>query len=151
MFLIEPSPWAAIGPSTSPAKSILRRSARAPRLRSHSRRDDHGRKARMVSTFLQTLRPHCDSSAVPIHDTDAVTSFGKNINKWPLSGSCRSTSRTRAIKLSGPLRPSTGCVATNRRTLGGRLSTHEPALILPADEQVRTGRRTERPAPQCPR
>src|SRR5690606_41956564 len=45
----------------------------------------------------------------------------------PLSGSSRSTSRAIAIRLSGPLRPSTGCVATKIRTLGGRLSTGRPA------------------------
>ena len=65
------------------------------------------------------------------------------MNRWPLSGSWRSTSRTSAIRLSGPLRPSTGCVATNRRTLGGRLSTRgpapEPRADAPAPRRRTTG------------
>src|SRR5690606_21804450 len=38
----------------------------------------------------------------------------------------RKMSRTIIIRLSGPFRPSTGSVATNTRTLGGRLSTRAP-------------------------
>jgi hypothetical protein len=50
--------------------------------------------------------------------------FEKKMNRWPLSGSWRSTSRTSTIRLSAPLRPSTGCVATNNRTLGGAPRAH---------------------------
>ena len=66
----------------------------------------------------------------------------KKINRWPLSGSCRSTSRTSTIKLSGPLRPSTGWLATNRRTLGGRLSTNRPGPELRASGPMPQRRRT---------
>src|SRR5690606_26816388 len=50
----------------------------------------------------------------------------KNMNRCPLKMSSPSTSRTKVIKLSGPLRPSTTRVATNSRTLGGRLSISAP-------------------------
>src|ERR1700733_772778 len=45
------------------------------------------------------------------------------MKRCPPSGSCPKTSRTIIMRLSAPLRPSTGCVATKSRTLGGRLST----------------------------
>lgn len=47
-------------------------------------------------------------------DLFAVEDCGERFESHP------SRSRTIAIKLSAPLRPSTGCVATNTRTLGGR-------------------------------
>ncbi len=50
----------------------------------------------------------------------------KNTYRYPRYGSWQNALRTSAIRLSAPLRPSTGCVPTNTRTLGGRPSTTGP-------------------------
>ena len=81
------------------------------------------RERRTVAPALEAFRPAGISVAVPVDDADPVAATREEDEEVAAQGSCRRTSRTSTIRLSAPLRPSTAWVATNTRTLGGRLST----------------------------
>jgi hypothetical protein len=101
---------------------------------------------------LETLRPHCKARCDPSrrHETQSHR-FEKKTNKCPLSGSCRSMPRTNAIRLSAPLRPSTGCVATKSRTLGGKLNKPDPSRVRRPGCAERWCRSCRRPDVMSPR
>src|SRR2546428_728475 len=76
----------------------------------------------------------------------------KKTKRWPLRGSCRKTSRTSTIRLSAPLRPSIGWVATERRErrVPARhriLRIHTPASLAAQRLHAARGGVTEIPLP----
>ena len=111
-----------------------------------TRRDDGQDDGRALGAFIEPARPLRSQYTIRTRSHR----FKKKMKRCPLSGSCWSTSRTSAIKLSGPLRPSTGWVATNSRTRGGRLSTNAPGSARPGGEPERP-RRTPAAREQCRR
>ena len=116
-----------------------RRSDRVPRLRWRSAPALRRPRTWAKAPSLESLGPHREAISIPVHDADTVASLREENEEVTAERIVRNTSRTSTIRLSVPLRPSTGCVATNRRTLGGRLSTRR---------QTREPRAVEREPPR---